>query len=145
MALVKFNSALPTLVDNFFNREFDNFLAPATPAQFFGNLPAVNVIESQEGYKLEVAAPGLKKEDFKLSLHTNKLTISASQENKTEESNEKYTRREFSFGAFQRTFTLPQTVNSEQIAANYVDGILTVTLPKKEEAKPKEPRLIDIA
>lgn len=141
MALVKFNSALPSLVEGFINRDFDNFVAP----QFFGNLPAVNVLESQDGFKLEVAAPGYKKEDFKISVQHNVLTVSASQENKTEEVKPKYARREFSFGSFKRTFNLPQTIDGEQINATYSDGILHVTLPKKEEAKPKEARLIEIA
>ena len=140
MALVKFNSALPSLVEGFINRDFDNFVAP----QFFGNLPAVNVLESQDGFKLEVAAPGYKKEDFNVSIQHNVLTISASQENKTEEVKPKYARKEFSFGSFKRTFTLPQTVNGEQINATYSDGILHVTLPKKEEAKPKAPATIEI-
>ena len=149
MTLVKFNSALPTLVDNFLNRDF-NYVAPSFYGnQVFGNPPAVNVLETPEGYQLEVAAPGLKKEDFSVSLQQNTLTIAAT---KTTESNEsaqnenkpKYTRREFNFQSFKRTFTLPQTIDGERIQANYTNGILHVKLPKKEEAIEKGPRSIEI-
>lgn len=110
------------------------------------NVPAVNVIETAEGFRIDVAAPGFKKDDFKVNLHHTNLTISATQENKTEEKEgEKYTRREFSFASFQRTFTLPTSVNTETINASYTDGILTISLPKREEAKVKPARQIKIS
>lgn len=109
------------------------------------SLPAVNVIENENGFKLELAAPGLKKENFKINFNENTLTISAEKEVKTEETKEKFTRKEFSYASFKRSFTLPKTVDGEKIAASYNEGILTVELPKKEEAKPKEPRSIEIA
>ena len=92
--------------------------------------------EDENAFQIEVAAPGLKKEDFKLSLHENRLTISAKQEGNTEEKTEKYSRREFNYTSFQRTFTLPKNVYSEKIEASYTDGILHVGIPKKEEMKP---------
>ena len=92
-----------------------------------------------------MAAPGLSKEDFKLNLSHNNLTISAYKENKQEEKqNEKFTRREFSYSSFQRTFTLPTSVDSESIQANYADGVLKIEIPKREKAKVKPPRQIEI-
>ena len=111
------------------------------------NVPAVNVVEHQDGFRIEVAAPGLKKEDFKLNLNHNNLTISASQETQKEEAekgSEKYTRREFSYSSFQRTFTLPSSTDAERIQANYTDGLLKIEIPKREEAKVKPPRQIEI-
>lgn len=145
MTLVKYR---PSTLENFFNREIESFF----PDRFYGNngigqIPAVNVVENKEGFRIEVAAPGLKKEDFKLSLNHNRLTISAQHQAETAEDNkdEKYTRHEFSYRSFQRTFTLPQSVNGEAVEATYTDGILYVSLPKREEAKVKPAREIAIA
>ncbi|MCU0470423.1 MAG: Hsp20/alpha crystallin family protein [Arcicella sp.] len=102
----------------------------------YNNIPAVNVKESENAFAIEVAAPGLKKEDFKISLHENRLTISAKQEESSAEKTDKYTRQEFNYTSFQRTFTLPKNVDGEKIEATYTDGILHVGLPKKEELKP---------
>jgi HSP20 family protein len=129
---------------SFFNSEFNNIvnqLDTMFPAKSFNNvaynnIPAVNVKENENAFQIEVAAPGLKKEDFKLSLHENRLTISAKQEENKEEKTEKYSRQEFNYSSFQRTFTLPKNVDGEKIDASYTDGILHVGLPKKEELKP---------
>ena len=102
----------------------------------YNNLPAVNVKEVEDAFQIEVAAPGLKKENFKLSLHENRLTISAHQEDNKEEKTEKFSRQEFNYSSFQRTFTLPKNVDGEKIEASYTDGILHVGLPKKEELRP---------
>lgn len=102
----------------------------------YNNIPAVNVKEKEGSYQIEVAAPGLKKEDFKLSLHENRLTISTKQEAIQEEKADKYARQEFNYTSFQRTFALPKNVDGEKIEASYTDGILHVGLPKKEELKP---------
>lgn len=132
MALVKFNQ--PTF-PSFFNDEFFkpfNQLAPSS----WNTLPAVNVKETEAGFSLEVAAPGLKKEDFKINLHENRLVISAKVENQSEETTGKYARKEFSYTSFQRAFVLPKSVDGEKIEATYIDGILHIALPKKEvEAK----------
>ncbi|TAF95206.1 MAG: Hsp20/alpha crystallin family protein [Runella slithyformis] len=136
--LVRTNHAFPTIFGNVMN----DFFTPSALNQY--GVPAVNIIESNNGFWLELAAPGLSKEDFKLHLENNVLTVSAQKEQKTEETTEKFTRKEFSFGKFQRSFTLPQSVNSADIQATYVNGILRVELPKKEETKPLQ-RLIEIA
>ncbi|CAH0996786.1 hypothetical protein EMA8858_02921 [Emticicia aquatica] len=134
-----FAPAFPALLENIFN-DFER-VAPAHQHSF----PAVNVLESENAFKIELAAPGLKKEDFKVNIHENNLTISTEKKEETQETVGKYTRKEFNFSAFKRTFNLPKSVDSEKIVATYIDGVLGLELPKKEEAKPKEPRLIEIA
>ncbi|HAK78525.1 HSP20 family protein [Runella defluvii] len=140
--LVKTNGNFPTLFGNVFGKDFNELFAPANLTNY--GVPAVNIVEGESGFRLEVAAPGLKKEDFKINLENNVLSISAQKEQKTEETTEKYTRKEFSFNSFRRSFTLPNTIDGEKIVATYTDGVLNVELPKKEEAK-KTPRLIEIA
>ena len=135
-------SSLPSLVEGFFNSDFPanwnrNWVTASTPA--------VNIIEDKDDFKIEVAAPGLHRDDFKIHLDNNVLSISANKENKHEENDEKYTRREFSFTSFERTFTLPDTVYGEKISALHKNGILTIVVPKKEEAKVKPAREIAIA
>ena len=140
--LVRTHFANPKLYNGFFGKEAMNeFFAPAST----GTIPAVNVLENKEGFKIEVAVPGLEKSDFKLKLEKNQLTISAQKEQKEEETNEKYSRREFKYSSFQRTFTLPNSVDGEKITASYADGILKVELPKREEAIEKPLREIEIA
>ncbi len=136
MQFVRFNSALPTLANNLFGRDLE------VPATHHNSLPAVNISESETAYLLELAAPGLNKEDFKLNVQANRLVISAKkeevkeQEEKTENA-VKYTRKEFSFTNFQRAFTLPKNVDISKVEAAYTNGILTVSVPKKEEEKVK--------
>jgi HSP20 family protein len=103
-----------------------------------GNNPLtpVNISESEHGYKLEVVAPGWNKEDFKIDLDQNTLTISAELNEQKEAKEEKQIRREYSFRSFKRSFTLDESIDAEQIAAQYVNGILTLNLPKKAEVKP---------
>ncbi|WP_129751764.1 Hsp20/alpha crystallin family protein [Flavobacterium beibuense] len=106
----------------------------------------VNIKETENNFLVELMAPGLKKEDFNVELNNDLLTISSEvKTEKTEGEEGKFTRKEFSFSSFKRSFTLPETVNQEAITASYDNGILKLTLPKKEEALPKEKRLIDIS
>lgn len=92
-----------------------------------------------------MAAPGLKKSDFKLDLNNQVLSISTEKKEEHEEKEENYTRKEFGYTSFKRTFTLPDTVDDEKITANYQDGVLNILLPKKEEAKQKTARSIEIS
>jgi HSP20 family protein len=105
------------------------------------------VKENDEAFEIEVAAPGMSKEDFKVNFENNVLTISSEkQEEKKEEEKGRYTRREFSYQSFQRSFTVPQElVEGEKISAKYCDGLLCINLPKKEEVKPKPAREIMIS
>ncbi|MDH4460121.1 MAG: Hsp20/alpha crystallin family protein [Flectobacillus sp.] len=136
MQFVRFNSALPTLANHLFGRELE------IPTTQHNSLPAVNISESETAYLLELAAPGLNKEDFKLNVQANRLVISAKKEAVKEqeekaENSVKYTRKEFSFTDFQRAFTLPKNVDVSKVEATYTNGILTVSVPKKEEEKVK--------
>ncbi|HMQ61969.1 MAG TPA: Hsp20/alpha crystallin family protein [Flavilitoribacter sp.] len=128
-------------IDDFFNRSIGDFIGTDFPA----GQPSVNVIEEENEFRLEVAAPGLQKEDFQINLENGHLTISAKKEQKEEKTEGKYTRREFNYTSFSRSFNLPETVNEQGIKATYDSGILFVALPKKEEAKTKVTRTIDIA
>lgn len=133
----------PSLVDQFFGKDFidDDFF------QKRGNVPAVNIKEEENQFHIEVAAPGLKKEDFNLNLDNNLLTISSQKEVTNEEKDEKgnYTRREFGYQSFSRSFTLPEGVDADKIKANYTDGVLKIDIPKKEEAKKRSPKTINIS
>ena len=108
------------------------------------NLPAVNIMEGEKDFTLELAVPGQKKEDFNVELDNDVLTISMETQSEVEDKKAEYTRREFRYTSFKRAFTLPESVNQEDIKADYKDGILKFTLPKKEEALPKAKRLIEI-
>ena len=123
-----------------FNWENKNFSTTST------TLPSVNIRETAEHFEVEVAAPGLEKADFKVTLDGNLLTISSEKENKQTIGQENFTRREFSYQSFQRSFELPKNVvDEEKISARYVNGLLHLSIPKKEQAKQKPPRMIEIA
>lgn len=109
-------------------------------------LPSVNVKEDEKNFEVEMAAPGLKKEDFKITLNNSLLTIqSEKKETKESSKDECYTRREFSYQSFSRSFTLPASVENDKIEARYDNGILKVIIPKKEEPKPLSSRQISIS
>jgi HSP20 family protein len=140
------NMYLPSFWDNFFSKDLmdwgsTNFSSTDT------TLPAVNVKESEDAFQIEVAAPGMAKGDFKVNLENNVLTISSEKkEEKKDEGKGLYTRREFSYQSFQRSFTIPENLaEGEKISAKYSDGLLSISLPKKEEVKPKPAREIKIS
>ena len=137
--------SLPSLIEDFFNRDWaDSTLANGN---YSATLPAVNVTETNDNYLIEVAAPGMKRDEFKVELDNNVLTISSQREEKHEEQDEarNYTRREFNYQSFQRSFTLPENqVEGEKISARYVDGILQITVPKRDEVKVKPVKQITI-
>jgi HSP20 family protein len=115
------------------NNIFDNDLG-----DFFGKRfsdPAANIIENPDSFQLEIAAPGMVKDDFKINLENNILTISAEVDDQRREEGKNYSRKEFYYGSFSRSFTLPKTINLDNIKADYESGILKITLPKKDEAK----------
>lgn len=120
------------LFDEFFNRS----IADVIGSDVLINQPAVNILETNTAFKLEFAAPGFEKQDFTLNVEDKMLTVSGAREQKQEEQQERYTRREFRFDSFQRSFKLPDVVNQDGITAVYEHGVLQVTLPKKEEAVP---------
>jgi len=144
MALIKRSQStlfpwISDLLDEFFNTDIYNDLPQVT-----SSVPAVNIKETDKAYVIELAAPGLKKDDFQIELDNNVLTISYKKEDEKEEKNETYTRREFYFTEFKRSFTLPETANLDKIDAKYKDGILEITIEKKEEAQVKPKKKISI-
>ncbi len=134
-------STFPNLFEEFFQKEF-------LPGFFEGergsSIPAVNIIDEQKGFRIEVAAPGMEKKDFNIDLEHNVLTISSEKEVKSEEEDEKIMRKEFSYTSFSRSFSLPESVDLDKISAKYKDGVMTISIPKKEEAKVKLTRQIKI-
>lgn len=107
-------------------------------------VPSVNIREADNLYEISLAAPGLKKEDFKIDVEGDMLTISAETKDETEEKEDSYTRKEFSYNSFTRSFTLPEWVKKDSIQANYNDGLLKLTLPKMEEAKKAISKKIEV-
>lgn len=110
------------------------------------SLPAVNIRETIEGFEVEMAAPGMTKQDFKIELDNNLLSISSEKKQEVEKKEgERYTRKEFSYHSFHRSFTLPTgVVDADKINARYENGVLHLNIPKKEEAKPRPPKQISI-
>ena len=140
MTLVKLNSKP---VQKSFNNFMDDFFATVpsilrddfiTPN--FRSFTPVNVKETENEYVLEVVAPGFQKEDFKINLDNNTLTISSEKKEETENKDEKYIRKEYKHQSFKRSFTIDETIDAENIAAKYVNGVLTLNLAKKQEVKP---------
>ena len=99
------------------------------------NIPAVNIKEEEKSFVLELAAPGMKKEDFKINVEKNILTISAEVKTENEEKTDNYTRKEFGYNSFSRSFKISENILADNISAKYKDGILMLSLPKNEEAK----------
>ncbi|WP_312750636.1 Hsp20/alpha crystallin family protein [Epilithonimonas hominis] len=150
MSIVKRNTgdlfpASPrTLFDDFFSRELfnwgnNNFSSTRT------TLPSVNIKELDNCFEVEVAAPGLEKEDFMITLEGNLLTISSTKKNETEDRTGQYMRKEFSYQSFSRSFELAKdVVDEERIQAKYENGVLKLNIPKTEKARKQEPKLIEI-
>jgi len=115
-----------------FNEFFNDYTAPALPKW---NVPAVNVSENDQAYNLYLAAPGLKKEDFKITINENSLSVSTEKSQEGAQVNEKFSRKEFSFSSFTRRFNLPEQVDQHSITAQYEQGVMTIILPKKQAEK----------
>jgi HSP20 family protein len=149
MTLTKFSNNDYPSFPSFFDRFFDRNLMDWTNTNFSSTnstLPSVNVRENDDEFLIEVAAPGLKKDDFNVSYDNGKLTISSEFKDESSENKGDYYRKEFSYQSFQRTFTIADNiVNGEKIAAKYIDGILHINLPKRDEVKPKPTREIKIS
>ncbi len=140
LPVIRTRSMTPNWIEEFFGNDFFNN-EPVVNA----SVPSVNVIEDNDNYRIEVAAPGLKKDDFKIELDNKLLKISSERKQEDEQKNgEKILRREFSYCSFKRVFSLPDTVESERIDAKHENGILTVVIPKREEAKIQPVKQIEI-
>ena len=145
MNLVKFSNNRPSVFDRF----FDNDMLDWNNRHFSDTnttLPSVNIKENTDEYIVEVAAPGFDKKDFNIEVENDTLIISSEKKiNNEEKEDERVTKREFSYQSFTRSFALPVLVEREKIKAKYDNGILNILIPKKEEAKPKPPKRIEIS
>ncbi|MCX6246118.1 MAG: Hsp20/alpha crystallin family protein [Bacteroidetes bacterium] len=131
MSIIRFSrpNALADVFQNFFDNDAVDFFNRK------GMDPAANILEHPDSFELNIAAPGLKKDDFKIHLENNVLTISSEVSDEKEEAEKNYTRKEFHYSSFSRSFTLPRTVDLDKIKADYESGILKVILPKKDDAR----------
>ncbi len=148
MSLIRKNDffpTVPTLFNDFFTKDLWDWEVGNTSSSNT-TVPAINVRETKDNFEVEVAAPGMKKDDFKIELNGNMLTISSEKQNEWEDKEgERYTRREFSYQSFQRSFQLPKdVVDEDKIKAKYENGLLHMVIPKKEHARQRPPRMIEI-
>ncbi|MBG6233679.1 HSP20 family protein [Pedobacter sp. CAN_A7] len=137
MSLIKFNSGTKEgNITKGFNDVFESMFQDSFMSdRLMSKVPAVNISETEDHYHIEMAAPGLKKEDFKIKLDRNLLTVSVEQRKQNVETNRQYNKREFSYSSFVRSFALPESADDSGIGATYHDGILNISVAKKEEAK----------
>lgn|SRR5690554_3702428 len=139
MSIMKWNrnnDFFPSILGDIFNEEVFDKISNRV------SVPAVNLVESDNSYEIHMAAPGLKKEDFKISLENKVLTISSEKSTESEELEDKFTRKEYSYSSFSRSFTLPENTDIEGIEAKYENGELRLNLPKKEKTTD---RLIEVS
>lgn len=132
MTLTKKRQELPVFGDMMMNLFDDRFFEPVrkfAPRK----LPSVNIFENKEAFNIQLATPGMKKEDFKIDLKNNTLTIAANEKEESEKEEGKYSIREFNYNTFKRAFTLPKNVDQSKIEARYTDGILEISIAKKEK------------
>ena len=127
----------PSLIDDFINTDW-NLKVPS----FSGTVPAVNIKELDSQFEIELAVPGMNKDDFEMEVEDGVLSISSTQEEEQVNEKGKFTRREFSYSSFRRSFTLPDSVDPTKIDATYKEGVLLVLLPKHKEAQPQPKKLI---
>ncbi|WP_222983384.1 Hsp20/alpha crystallin family protein [Flagellimonas meishanensis] len=153
MSLVKFRKRPwgNLITQDFFDMDdfFDNrkWVRDMLPSKFWNGKtmePALNIKETDEDFEIELAAPGFGKKDFNVTIEDGCLNISAKKEHSEEEKEDNYTRREFSYNAFERSLQLPESVKEEEIKAKYHDGILSFKLAKKEQAKKRPPKIVEV-
>jgi len=135
---------MPTFFSDFFDME-RTFGTDFLEKNFFKSMPAVNIVEDENQFHVDLAVPGMNKNDFHIKVENDVLTISAEKKEEKKEQNEKFTRKEFFYGSFERSFTLPNSVASERIEGKYENGILKLAIPKKEEAKKKPVKEIKVS
>ncbi|MEF3080087.1 Hsp20/alpha crystallin family protein [Winogradskyella poriferorum] len=149
MSLIKFNNR-QRLFPSWTNEGLKNFLSSD---DFFNNdffeedslMPAMNVKEHDDDFEIEFAAPGFNKKDFEVTIDENILNVCGEKKHETEEKEEDFTRKEFSYNSFKRSITLPKSVNTDQeVKATYKNGILKLNLLKKEEAKTQQPKKVEV-
>lgn len=132
---------LPNVFNDFFNDDFYSSVLGRRQAAS----PAVNVVDTENGFRIEVGAPGIAKEDFKIDINKdNVLTISAEKKMEKEDKNERYLRKEFGYSQFKQTLLLPDEIDKDAIAASYENGVLSVSIPKKERTDEETRKVIDV-
>ena len=127
-----------------FSSLFDDFILNQDWSYQKDSLPAVNIITSEDQFDIELATPGNKKADFQIEVEDDVLIISSETVSQSGDTETSYERKEFGYNSFQRSFNIPESVNTDKISATYKEGVLTVSLPKKEEALPQPKKLISI-
>ncbi len=143
-ALTRNGGTLPMVFDDFFKPWNEWFDTGSNLLNRILTVPAVNITETKNEYKLSFAVPGMKKDDFDIAVDGNMLTISTEKEETSEEKENRYTRKEYNYSSFSRSFSLPEEVSKDSIEASYTDGVLTLTLPKKEESKKVSAKTITV-
>lgn len=142
MSLVKFNNRTRNTAP-YFNNVFDSLFSDALNKNYgVSKMPAVNILETTEDFKIELAAPGLNKEDFKIELKKDQLSVWAEKKNEQTDQQRDYTRKEFEYLSFARSFVLPEGVDTEKINAEYINGILNITIGKKEKVKDEHKEIV---
>jgi len=152
LTLRKKNGGLPSLFSDFFspatslfNRDIFDLDADVIPARLGVNVPTANIKETSKEYNLEIAAPGLERKDFDIEVNNGMLTVSAEKEIEKKEEEEGYSRKEYSFNSFSRSFTLPEDIKEKEIKAKYENGVLKVMVPKMHEKPVKHAQRIDVS
>ncbi len=144
-SLNHWDNTIPSIFKRFFDGDWMDW-ENSNFADINSTLPAVNILENKDDFQVELAAPGLKKEDFKIDFDDGRLIISSEFKDEKETKDKKFTRKEFNYRSFQRTFSIPKSlVNHEKITASYENGLLKVTLAKAEEVKQKPVKQIRIS
>lgn len=150
MTLVKFKNgnglgSFPTIERSFgFPSFFSDTLERLWSDEEVNWMPSANIKERAEDFRIDLAVPGMNKDDFNVEVDNGILTVRGERKEEAKEENEKTTRREFHYGSFKRTFGLPDSANPDQVSASYKDGVLTLTIAKREELKPKPKKQIRI-
>jgi len=145
MSYTRYNTQLPDIFNQFFDNDLEKW-SNKNYSSTHTTLPAVNIKETKENFEVEVAAPGFKKDDFNIELENDLLSISSEKVIKDEKKEEeRFTKREFSYQSFTRSFRLPELIENDKITAEYNDGILRIVIPKKDETKPKPSRKISVS
>jgi HSP20 family protein len=147
MTIRKYNRPKPLTndFDRFFNDFFFTPVRTSEKNRTFENLPAVNILEAEDSFQIELAAPGKNKEDFNIEIHDGVMTISSEEKTESTSEQENYSRREFNFSSFERRFTLPETAQDENIKASYDNGILKIEIPKEDVSAKNNKRSIEIS
>ena len=143
------NAGIPSLMSDWLNS--DSFGPDLTDVEFFNGkrlgvtVPSANIAETDKEFTIDLAAPGLTRKDFKVESDNHILTVSAEKRDEKEDEAEGYSRREYSYNSFSRSFTLPENVKEDKIDAKYQDGVLKIIVPKKEASPKKNKKQISVA